>query len=258
MQTEKVKLSRDVIWIIKTYHEDQTQPVGLNKYYQTDDEEEEEIMHMRIGNNAPVIIPPPQPLWVDRLQYELTEVYEYRTRSGTTQALVHLHDDHHYCFLAEEPLTYKEAINSPDAKHWIKAMKTEIQSMLNKKVWRRVKKSDIPSDKKLIGCKWVYKLKDNGAYCARLVALGYSQRPGIDFTDYYAPVVNDTTIKVVTLISLKQGNTTEQTDIETAFVYGELEEEVYMKLLPGFDEEGNEEAVLLEKSIYGLVQATLQ
>ena len=56
---------------------------------------------MRIGNNAPVIIPTPQPLWVDRLQDELTKVYEHRTRNGTTQALVHLHDDHHYCFLAE-------------------------------------------------------------------------------------------------------------------------------------------------------------
>ena len=259
MQTGKVKLSRDVIWINKTYHEDQIQPVGLNKYYQADDdEEEEEIMPMRIGNNAPVIIPPPPPLWVDQLQDELTEVYEHRTRSGKTQALVHLHDADHYCFLSEEPLTYKEAINSPDAKHWIEAMKTELQSMVNKKVWRTVKKIDIPTDKKLIGCRWVFKLKDNGIFRARLVALGYSQRPGVDFTDYYAPVVNDTTMKIVILMSLTFGFSTEQTDIETAFLYGDLDEEVYMKLPPGFDQEGQGEAVLLQKSIYGLVQAAFE
>jgi hypothetical protein len=87
--------------------------------------------------------------------------------------------------------------------------------------------------------------------------MGYSQRPGIDFTDHFAPVVNDTTMKVVLLVSLVDGNTTEQTDIETAFLYGELEEEVYMKMPPGY-EESEDDAVILDKSIYGLVQAALQ
>ena len=262
MQTGRIITSRDVIWINKTYHEDQTQPVGLEQYYEDDDDEEEDIMPMRIGNNAPVIIPPAppsRPRWLDLLQDELTEVYEHRTRSGKTHALLHQHDAVEFCYMSgEEPLSYKEAINSRESKHWWDAMNTEIQSMYTKKVWKQVKKCNIPKDKKLIGCKWVYKLKDNGVYRARLVALGYSQRPGIDFTDFYAPVVNDTTMKIIIQLSLQNDFTTEQTDIETAFLYGELNEEVYMKLPPGFDQEGQEEAVLLEKSIYGLVQAALQ
>ena len=137
-------------------------------------------------------------------------------------------------------------------------MNQEIQNIFDKKVWRRITKKDIPSDKKLIGCRWVFKLKDNGVFRARLVALGYSQRPGIDFTDYYAPVVNDTTMKIVILMSLIFGFSTEHTDIETAFLYGDLDEEVYMKLPPGFDQEGKEEAYLLLKSIYGLVQAAFE
>jgi Reverse transcriptase (RNA-dependent DNA polymerase) len=84
----------------------------------------------------------------------------------------------------------------------------------------------------------VFKQKDNGVFRARLVALGYSQRPGIDLSDFYAPVVNDTTMKIVKLVSLLSGFTTEQTDIKTAFLYGDLDEEVYMKRPPGFDQEG--------------------
>ena len=158
---------------------------------------------------------------------------------------------------SKEPTSYKEAMSSKDKQKWKEAMDTEINSMIVKKVWRKVKKNEVPKDKKLIGCRWVYKQKDNGIYRARLVALGYSQRPGINFTDHYAPVVNDTTTRVLLLVSLLDGYTTEQTDIETAFLYGELEEEVYMKLPPGYDQDQGE-AVLLDKAIYGLVQAALQ
>ena len=58
-------------------------------------------------------------------------------------------------------------------------------------------RKDIPTGRRLIGCKWVFKIKRNGIFRARLVALGYSQIPGVDFTDNFAPVINDVTYCVV-------------------------------------------------------------
>ena len=77
MRTGKIVLSRDVIWVNKTYQENKMQPVGLEQFY-NDHEEDEDIMPMRVKPapvNAPVNIPS-QPRWVDRLHDELTEVYE--------------------------------------------------------------------------------------------------------------------------------------------------------------------------------------
>ena len=61
--------------------------------------------------------------------------------------------------------------------------------MENKKVWKILHKMDVPNDRRLIGCKWIFKIKRDGRYSARLVALGYSQVPGVDFTDNFAPMV---------------------------------------------------------------------
>ena len=69
--------------------------------------------------------------------------------------------------------------------------------MLDMGVWRHVKRKDHPNDNRLVGCRWVFKVKRNGAYCARLVAKGFSQIPGMDFTNNYSPVFNDVTFRVV-------------------------------------------------------------
>ena len=69
--------------------------------------------------------------------------------------------------------------------------------MLDMGVWRHVKSNDCPNDCRLVGCRWVFKVKRNGVYCARLVAIGFGQIPGIDFTDNFSPVVNDVTFRVV-------------------------------------------------------------
>jgi hypothetical protein len=115
-------LSRDVIWINKTYSEHETQMVGLEQYY-NDDDEEKDIMPMRIPPtlvNAPVIAPPP-PRWVERLQDELTQVYEHRTRSGRSHALIHQRDPDTYCCVATdgETNTYNGAIQSANSKFWL-------------------------------------------------------------------------------------------------------------------------------------------
>ena len=100
----------------------------------------------------------------------------------------------------DEPLSFQEAWSDPDLvarEESQEAICLEFKKMLDKGVWRHVRRIDHPNDHKLVGCRWVFKVKRNGVYHARLVGKGFSQIPGLDFTDNYSPVVNDGTFRVV-------------------------------------------------------------
>ena len=82
-----------------------------------------------------------------------------------------------------EPKTFQEAWHYPIQKerdNWRAAIRNEIRSMIEREVWRKTDRKKIPSNRRLIGNKWVFKIKRDGTYRARLVALGYSQIPGVD------------------------------------------------------------------------------
>ena len=109
----------------------------------------------------------------------------------------------------------------------------------------------------------MFKKKKKGVYCVCLWALGYSQVPGVDFNTNYSPVINDITFWIILVLILVNNWYAEVIDIQTAFLYGKLEEEIYMKIPEGFftfleEQDDNEcftmEALLLIKGIYGLVQ----
>ena len=124
-------------------------------------------------------------------------------------------------------------------------------------------KNDIPPGRSPIGNKWIFKEKRNGQFRARLVALGYSQVPGIDFLNNYLPVVNDTSFRILLVLIKKNNLDAWSLDVETAFLNGELEEEIFMKIPEGlYNQEGNETSsnsvLRLKKSIYGLLQAARQ
>ncbi|KAG7338676.1 reverse transcriptase RNA-dependent DNA polymerase [Nitzschia inconspicua] len=135
----------------------------------------------------------------------------------------------------DEPKTFQEAWNHPDPeerKKWREAIKKEFHDMIVRKVWRKTNKSSIPSHRRLIGCKWIFKKKKDGRYRARLCALGYSQIPGEDFMDTSSPVVDDVTVRIVIACMMINGWENEVVDITTAFLHGDMEEEeVYMKCL---------------------------
>ena len=100
-------------------------------------------------------------------------------------------------------------------------------------------------------------------YHARLVAKGFSQIPGMDFADNYSPVVNDVTFRVVVARMLIENLKRKVVDIDNAFLNGDLELEIYMKIPEGYDEVINqdvekEDCLILQKAIYGLVQAARQ
>ena len=87
---------------------------------------------------------------------------------------------------------------------------------------------DVPNDRMLIGCKWAFKIKRDGTYRARLVALSYSQVPCVDFTDNFAPVVNDVTFRIALARMMMEDLKCMLIAVETAFLYGEIEEEIYL------------------------------
>nr|CAE02929.3 OSJNBa0014K14.1 [Oryza sativa Japonica Group] len=117
---------------------------------------------------------------------------------------------------------------------------------------------------KPVGCKWVFKKKlrpDSTIekYKARLVAKGYTQKQGEDFFDTYSPVARLTTIRVLLSLAASHGLLVHQMDVKTAFLNGELDEEIYMDQPDGFVVEGQKGKVCkLLKSLYGLKQSPKQ
>ena len=156
-----------------------------------------------------------------------------------------------------EPKTFKEAMESPDREKWLKAVKLELTNMKKRGVWEVVKKSTIPPNRQLIGCRWVFKIKADGTHRARLVAQGFSQIPGVDYTENFAPVLKDESLRVILVYKVVKKAESEQINVETAFLYGDLEELIFM-ICPEGLEICDDECVLLKKSIYGLVQAARQ
>ena len=125
--------------------------------------------------------------------------------------------------------------------------------MISRKVWRKGHRSDVPDNRRCLKCKWVFKVKRNGVFRARLVACGYSQIPGVDYSDSYSPVVHDITFRALLLAMIVEGLSGKIADVETAFLHGELEEEIFMECPQGMDTQSDDEILILDKCMYGLV-----
>ena len=110
-----------------------------------------------------------------------------------------------------------------------------MRSMIDREVWRKTERKTIPNDRRLIGNKWVFKIKRDGTYRARLVALGYSQIPGVDYTDNFAPVAHDVTFRIAHVGMMVEKLDSLVMDVETSFLYGEIDEEFFMKSPVGME-----------------------
>ena len=130
------------------------------------------------------------------------------------------------------PTNYEEAWNHPDEKfrkRWREAIKKELDSLINiRKVWNKIKKREMPKGHRCVKSKWVFDIKRNGLFKVRLVACGYSQIPGVDFTESYAPVINDVSWRILLIIKMLMRYEAMIVDVETAFLFGDFEEDVYM------------------------------
>ena len=162
----------------------------------------------------------------------------------------------------DEPLTYNEAVSGRESSEWILAMNEEMESLRKNQTWELVQ---LPKGKRVIGCKWVYKKKEGisdvepSKYKARLVAKGYSQKEGIDYHEVFSPVVKHSSIRILLALVCVKDLELEQLDVKTAFLHGELQEQIYMKQPEGFLEQIYLDFVcLLTKSLYGLKQSPTQ
>lgn len=157
-----------------------------------------------------------------------------------------------------EPMTYEEAKNGPESNLWLQAMKSEYESIIKNNTWELC---DLPPEKNLISSKWVFKkkLNENGQtkYKARLVARGFNQIEGLDYQETYSPVVRFTSLRTLFAHAAQEDLDIYHWDVETAFLHGELEEEIYLKQPEGFAVKGQENKVLLlKKALYGLKQGS--
>lgn len=182
--------------------------------------------------------------------------YTPRTSTRTNKGVPPTKYGYKVC-IEDDPVTYKEALSRSDSKEWLNAMKEEMKALQNNKTWDLV---ELPRGGKLIGCKWVFKTKQtvNGEkkYRARLVAKEFSQKYGENYDEIFAPVVKQTTFRSLLAIASYRKMKVRHIDVKTAFLYGELDSDIYLKQPEGFVVTGKEGlACKLKHSLYGLKQS---
>ncbi|TQE03722.1 hypothetical protein C1H46_010696 [Malus baccata] len=158
-------------------------------------------------------------------------------------------------FTNGDPTTYYDTVKS---EKWRQAMQQEIEAIEKNDTWEL---TDLPPGGKTIGVKWVFKTKlnENGEvdkYKAWLVAKGYSQQYGIDFSEVFAPVARMDTIRMVISLAAQRSWEIYQLDVKSAFLHGAIDEEVFVEQPLGYEQKGSESKVYrLKKALYGLKQA---
>lgn len=155
------------------------------------------------------------------------------------------------------PSNVSELKNRSDWPSWEEAIQEELSSLEKNKTWTLV---ELPAGKKLIDSKWVFKMKKNSEgvverYKARLVARGFTQRPGFDFAETYSPVLKMSTLRILLALANHENWSVHQMDVRSAFLNGGLQEEIFMRQPAGF-EKGKHLVCKLNKAIYGLKQAS--
>jgi Reverse transcriptase (RNA-dependent DNA polymerase) len=169
-------------------------------------------------------------------------------------------DPKKYRKMFKVPGSYNEAVNHPcrwQRKGWIGAMSKENTKMESCNVWTLIYRSAMQPVRVCIKFRWVFEIKRDGTFRARLVACGYSQKPGVDFQESYSPVINDPVLRIVVVYQMVKRLIAVLLDVEGAFLHGELNEIIYMECPDGVAYTGDK-VVVLNKSMYGLVQAARQ
>ncbi|KAJ9560455.1 hypothetical protein OSB04_005615 [Centaurea solstitialis] len=179
------------------------------------------------------------------------------TRKQSREAgYVNPHSGMFSCFLSQnEPKKVFDAMKDP---RWIEAMQEELLQFVLQHVWDLV---DLPSGHRAIGTRWIFRNKkdERGIVIknkARLVAQGYTQEEGIDYDDVFAPVARIEAIRLFLAFASSKRFKVYQMDVKSAFLYGTIDEEVYVCQPPGFEDPKYPEKVYkLRKALYGLHQA---
>lgn len=161
--------------------------------------------------------------------------------------------------IAGVPSSYQEAIMSPDSNKWQKAMEEEMDALTSNNTFEL---TTTPSDRKVVGGKWVYALKPGpdgqDKYKARFVAKGYSQVPGKDYQETFSPTARMTSIRSLMQLAVQYNLTVHQMDVKTAYLNAPIDCELFVEQPEGFavsNKDGDELVCKLNKSLYGLKQS---
>ena len=135
--------------------------------------------------------------------------------------------------------TLDQALSWAHAQQWREAMQEEIATCERMCVWKRM---TLPPGRQVVGCRWVLTIKRNAAgeierFRARLVAQGFSQRPGVDYDEVYAPTHRMTTLRALLAVGAAHDLEIEQLHMRTAYLNAPLGYEIYMKMPPGYSVE---------------------
>lgn len=162
--------------------------------------------------------------------------------------------------VSDMPRTYREAMVRDDSEKWEPSFREEIEALKDNGTWDP-EPVDLPEGRTAVGCGWVCRIKTNAQgetvrYRSRLVAKGFTQREGIDYTEVFAPVVKLDSVRAVLTYAATNDLEIHQMDVKNAYLNGVLEEEIYMRQPEGFEVPGTEGKVLrLRKALYGLKQS---
>ncbi|CAI7855412.1 unnamed protein product [Closterium sp. NIES-54] len=164
-----------------------------------------------------------------------------------------------FCFgvnLPHEPASIEEALAGDDREAWLASREDEFQSHMENETWTL---TNPPPGRKALDCTWVLRMKTDAEgrlerRKTRIVIKGFHQREGIDFQEVFAPVAKAPTLQVLLAAAAICGWKVEQMDVMMAFLYGVVDEEIYMKQPEGYDD-GSGRVCGLKKAIYGLKQA---
>ncbi|KAJ0567534.1 putative RNA-directed DNA polymerase [Helianthus annuus] len=163
------------------------------------------------------------------------------------------------------PKTLEECMHRNDWPRWQEAINAELNSLEKRHVFGPVVRT--PIDVKPVGYKWVFAIKRNEKnevvrYKARLVAQGFSQIPGVDYEETYSPVVDAITLRFLIGLTISEGLHMRLMDVVTAYLYGTLENDIYMKIPKGLklpealkSTPRDMCSIKLQRSLYGLKQS---
>ena len=242
---QKVFVSRHAVFLEKEFilEEDSGSNFELEEIQDNEDEMEQELEPQVVETDAPS-----------------TQVLRRsgRIRNAPERYGYLMEHDEMLIIENDEPTSYQEVLSSIDKQKWLDAMNSEMDSMYDNQVWNLV---DLPKGAKSVGCKWVFKKKTDMegnivTYKARLVAKGFTQRQGVDYEETFSPVAMIKSIRILLAIAAYYDYEVWQMDVKTAFLNGNLQEDVYMTQPEGFTSKDQTKVCKLNRSIYGLKQAS--
>ncbi len=161
--------------------------------------------------------------------------------------------------IREPPTTYEEAMQSAERSKWVEAIEKEKRSLDKHNVFEM---RPLPPGFSAVGSKWVFAYKydahgEVSSYKARLVAQGFTQRAGIDYDETYAPVARMASTRIFLAYTTRRRFHLMQADVKTAYLNGDMEQEVYMRIPRGYDNPKGQ-YFKVKKSLYGLCQSAHQ